>query len=78
MKGWTSLVVQWIGVCLPKQGTQVQPWVWEDSTCHRAVKAHVPELLSPHAATSEAHVLEPVLGDKKSHRHEKPVHSNQE
>ena len=29
----TSLVVQWLRICLPKQETRVQPLVWEDSTC---------------------------------------------
>ena len=27
-----SLVVQWLRVCLPMQGTQVQALVWEDPT----------------------------------------------
>ena len=29
----TSLVVQWIGIHLPTQGTQVQSLLWEESTC---------------------------------------------
>ena len=29
----TSLVSQWLRIHLPMQGTQVQPLVWEDSTC---------------------------------------------
>ena len=29
---WTSLVVQWIRICLPVQETQVQPLVREDPT----------------------------------------------
>ena len=33
-----SLVVQWLRVRLPVQGTQVQSLVREDSTCHRATK----------------------------------------
>ena len=28
-----SLVVQWLGVCLPMQGTRVRALVWEDPTC---------------------------------------------
>ena len=52
---WTSLMVQWMGIHLPIQGTQVQSLVWEDSTCVGATKAHVPQLLSPRAATAEAH-----------------------
>ena len=31
-----SLVVQWLRIRLPMQGTQVQALVWEDPTCHRA------------------------------------------
>ena len=35
---WTSLVVEWIKICLPMQGTQVWSLVWEDLTCRRATK----------------------------------------
>ena len=28
-----SLVAQWLGVCLPMQGTRVRALVWEDPTC---------------------------------------------
>ena len=28
----TSPVVQWLRTCLPMQGTQVQPLIWEDPT----------------------------------------------
>ena len=38
----TARVAQWIGACLPMQGTRVWPLAWEDCTCHRT--AH---LLSP-------------------------------
>ena len=31
-----SLVVQWLRICLPLQGTRVRTLVWEDSTCRRA------------------------------------------
>ena len=33
-----SLVVQWLRICLPKQGTRVQALVREDPTCHGATK----------------------------------------
>ena len=33
-----SLVVQWLRIYLPMQGTWVQSLVWEDSTCRRATK----------------------------------------
>ena len=47
----TSLVAQWSGIRLPMQGTRVRSLVQEDPTCHGATK---PQLLSPHAATTEA------------------------
>ena len=34
----TSLVVQWLRIRLPMQGTQVRALVWEDPTCHGATK----------------------------------------
>ena len=34
----TSLVAQWLRICLPVQGTRVQSLVREDPTCHRATK----------------------------------------
>ena len=34
----TSLVVQWLRICLPMQGTQVQTLVQEDPTCRGATK----------------------------------------
>ena len=34
----TSLVVQWLRIRLPMQGTQVQALVWEDPTCRGATK----------------------------------------
>ena len=49
MPSRTFLVVQWIRIHLPMQETQVQSLVWEDSTCHRATKAHVPKLLKTSA-----------------------------
>ena len=30
---WTSLVIEWLRICLPMQGTLVQSLVQEDSTC---------------------------------------------
>ena len=33
-----SLVVQWLRVCLPMQGTRVRALVWEDPTCCGATK----------------------------------------
>ena len=42
------------------------------SLCSRA---HEPQLLSPHATTTE---LEPVFSNKRSHHNEKPTHPNEE
>ena len=54
------LVAQWLRICLPMQGTRVQALVQEDPTCGGATKpvshnywAHVPQLLSPRATTTE-------------------------
>ena len=34
----TSMVAQWLRVCLPIQGIPVRSLVWEDSTCLGATK----------------------------------------
>ena len=34
----TSLVVQWLSICLPTQGSQAQSLVWEDLICCRATE----------------------------------------
>ena len=44
-----SLVVQWLRICLPIQGTQVRSLVQEDSTCCKATK-HVPPQLTMHCS----------------------------
>ena len=41
VKAWISLVLQWIRIRLPMQGTQVQSLVWEDATCRRATNPSV-------------------------------------
>ena len=33
-----SLVAQWLGICLPTQGTRVRALVWEDPTCRGAAR----------------------------------------
>ena len=33
-----SLVVQWLRICLPMQGTPVRALVWEDPTCRGATR----------------------------------------
>ena len=37
-KDRASLLAQWLGVCLPVQGTRVRALVWEDPTCRGATR----------------------------------------
>ena len=86
----TSLVVQWLGICLPMQGTRVWALVWEVPACHRATKPvhhnYWSCALEPTSHNYWARVpqllkptrLEPVLCNKRSHRNEKPAHHNKE
>ena len=57
----TSLVAQWLRICLPVQGTRLRALAREDPTCRGATKpmrhnywARKPQLLSPRATTTEA------------------------
>ena len=87
---WASLVVQWLRICLPMQGSWVQPLVWEDPICHGATKpvchnywAWAVEPASHNYWACEPQLLkparlEPVLHNKRSHRSEKPAHSKEE
>ena len=75
--GGTSLVAQWLRICLPMKGIRVRPLVREDRTCCRATKpvchsywALVPQL-------RKLMRLEPLL-HKRSHHNEKPTHRNEE
>ena len=75
----TSLVVQWLGIRLPMQGTQIRSLVREDPTCRGATKPvrhnYWACALEPASHNYWAHVpqllkpvhLEPVL-HKRSHR----------
>ena len=47
-------MVQWIRIHLTKQGMQIQSPIWKDSTCHRATKAHAPQLRRLRAAATDA------------------------
>ena len=61
----TSLVVQWVRIRLPMQGTRVQFLIWEDSTCHG---------ITNRCSTT----TEPVLQNKSSRHNEKSGHPNKE
>ena len=58
----TSLVVQWMRICLPVQGTLVWSLVWEDFTYHGATKPvrhnYWARALRPSGRNSWAHVLQ--------------------
>ena len=60
----TSLVGQWLRICLSIQGTQVPSLVREDSTGHRATKqvhhndcTHVPRACAPRQEKPRVHTL---------------------
>ena len=65
----TSLVVQWIRIRLPMQGTQVRSPVRENSTGGTAS--------NPAHYNNEPGHLEPVLHDERGHGNGKPVHLNE-
>ena len=86
----TSLVAQWLRICLPRQGTRVRSLVREDPTCRGATKpvhhnywacalepaSHNYWACMPHLLKPAR--LEPVLHNKRSHHNEKPAHRNEE
>ena len=84
----TSLVVQWLRIRLPMQGTRVRALVREDPTCRGAAKPvrhrYWACTLEPASHNYWARkpqllkptCLEPVLCNKRSHGNEKPAHRN--
>ena len=73
----SSLVVPWLRIYLPMQGTQVWSLAWEDPACLRAIKpmghnwwAECHNCRSPHA-------LEPVLHNRRCLRSDKHTCCNQ-
>ena len=83
----TSLVVQWLRIRLPMQGTRVRALVREDPTCRGATKPmchyYWACALEPVSHNYWDHMpqllkpvcLESVLRSKRSHCNEKPVHA---
>ena len=61
----TSLEVQWLLICLPMQGTQVPSLVGRPHML-RSNEVREPQLRKPARP-------EPVLCNKRSHRHEQPT-----
>ena len=66
----TSLMAQWLRICLPVPGTQVLSLVQEDPTCLRVTK--------PVCHRYWACVLESTLCKKRSHHNEKLVYCHEE
>ena len=64
--GRTFLVVQWLRICLRLQGTQVQPLVQEDPTCHWAAKPD-------HYNSWSWGTPEASLHKRRHHNEEKPL-----
>ena len=88
-----SLVVQWLRIRLPVQGTRVRSLVWEDPTgrgankpMHHSYWACALDVLAPASHNYWARApqllkpvrLEPVLHNKRNHHNEKPAHRNEE
>ena len=80
-KKWlrTYLVVQWLRIHLPMQGTQVRALVWEDPTCRRATKPVCHNYwacaLEPTSHNYWVHLpqlLRPMLLEPVLHNKEKP------
>ena len=73
-------MVQRLGICLPRERTQVGALVQEDPTCRGATKPVRPQLLSLSSGNHEPQLLkppcprEPVLCNKRSHSNEEPAH----
>ena len=77
-----SLMVQWLRIRLPMQGTRVQALVQKDPTCRGATK-HVLQLLSLCSRALEPQLLkpmhlEPALRNQRGHCSEKPTHCKEE
>ena len=68
---WASLVVQWLRIRLPIQGTYgFEPWSGKIP--------HAAEQLGPWATTTEPARLEPVLRNKRGRDSERPAHRDEE
>ena len=76
LRSRTSVMVHWLKSYQPVWGTWVRSLIWEDPTGHGAAGPVNSKLLNQHAATTAARKPRPVLHSKRSHRGEKPTHSN--
>ena len=62
-------MVEWLRICLPVQGTELNPWSWKTP--------HALEQLGPCTPQREPECPEPVLC-KERPRREQPAHGNEE
>ena len=86
----TFLLIQWLRICLPMQGTWVGSLIEEDSTCHRQLEPMYhnhqacmlygckPQLMGPCAMIAEACSPRAHSPQQRSHCSEKPVQCNEE
>ena len=63
---WDSLVIHWLRIRLPVQGTQVQSLVWKDPTCHGANKLICDITAEP--------TLTACAPQHRNHHSEKPIY----
>ena len=70
---WTPLVVKWLRIHLPMQGTWVQSLVREDSTCHWAAKPVCPSCWAPVLQLLKS-VRMDLCSALRGHCREKPAH----
>ena len=68
-----SLVVEWLRIHLPMQGTWVWSLVQEDSTCREATKPEHRQLLSLHSRAREPQQLKPECPGICALQQEKPL-----
>jgi len=74
----TSLVVQWLRICLPNQGPWVWPLVWElRSHMPWSNWFYAPQLLSQHSRAHKPQLLKPVCLELCSTREATSVRSQQ-
>ena len=73
---WTFLVVLWLRIPLPLQGTWVRFLVQEDATCHRQLSLCATTIAARMLLLVKSPHLEPVLCNKRSQLKEKPTHHN--
>ena len=74
----TSLVVPWLGICLPIQGTWVLSLLWEDSMCHGATKPECHSVPTTRKDSQwEVHAPQQTVAPAH-HNERKPEHSNKD